>query len=196
MSNESHGRAIDIPPAIGTEPGTPWTDAFFRAQIRGAIRKVYFLWPGRKHVMKRSRVEVMVRKKDGKGYKKTVWNRCEQCQVLGKEKPGKADSAALKEWKSEYAAAKKAGWELPPRPDVPYRIWVDHVDPVVQLDGTMPNWHDYVFRTFIDPSGMQALCDVCHHAKTQAENAERKQNVKELGGRNRSRPTTDSDNNA
>ncbi len=190
-------RAIDIPPAIGCEPGEPWTDSFFRAQIRGAIRKIYFRWPGRKHVMKRSRVEIMVRKKDGKGYKKTIWNRCEQCQVLGKEKLGKADSATIKEWKLECTAAKKAGLELPPRPDVPYQIWCDHKDPVVPLDGTMPTWHEYIFRTFIDPhTGMQALCDVCHTAKTQAENAERRQNVKELGRRNRTAIATDSNNNA
>ena len=188
-------RALDIPPAVGCEPGEPWTDAYFRSLIRGAIRQIYFRWPGRKHVMKRTRVEVLVRKKDNKGYKKQIWNRCEQCEVLGKEKLGKADKAAITAWKAECSRARKAGLELPPRPEAPLQIWCDHIDPVVNLDGTMPDWQQYIFRTFIDPhTGMQALCDVCHKAKTQAENAERRQNVKTMVGRNGksdSSPTAD-----
>ncbi len=174
-------RDKDIPPAIGTEPGSkPWTDAYFRAQIRGAIRKVYFRWPGKLAVINRTRIEVLVRKADGKGYKKVIWHVCEQCAQYCKTQHTPKHKAALKTWKQQCAAAKKSNTELPERPEgVPYRIWCDHRDPVVSLDGEYPDWHVYLFRTFSDPlTTMWGLCDKCHHDKSQEENKERRSNVK------------------
>lgn len=169
----------DIPPVIGTEAGEPWTKAKFRMYLRGAIRKVYFLWPGRKEVIDRSRVEIMVRKKGGDGNKRQVWHVCEKCGQPCKTQHTKKHLSILAPWKKEVAAAKKAGLPLPPRPsDVPFRIWCDHVDPVVGLEGGAPDWHTYIMRTFVTPDKMQALCCTCHSQLTAAQNAERKVNTR------------------
>lgn len=172
-------KPADIPEAIGTELGkTPWSDSFFRSQVRGAIRRIYFMWPGKKAVIDRTRLEVMVRKADGKGYKKVVWHKCETCERLCKSQLTPKHKALLKPWKKACTAAKKAELPTPERPDVPHQIWCDHIDPVVSVSGEMPDWHTYIMRTFVDPTKMQAICDVCHSAKTKAENAERRANVK------------------
>lgn len=172
-------RGLDIPPAIGTEPGkAPWTDAQFRSLIRGAIRKIYFRWPTKLLVIQRTRMVILVRKKDGKGDKKVIWHKCEKCERLCKAQLTPKNKAELKVWKQECAKAKKAELPLPERPDVPYMIWCDHIEPVVSLSGELPDWHTYIMRTFVDPSKMQAVCDVCHSELTKAQNAERKLNVK------------------
>ena len=168
----------DIPPAIGNEAKNAWTDAYFRMYMRGAIRKVYFLWPGRAEVINRARVELKVRKKDGKGDKKAVWYKCEQCERLCKPSITKNQAALLAAWKRECKANAKAGLPEPERPDVPYRIWCDHKEPVVGLDGSAPDWHTYIFRTFVGPDKMQALCDTCHSDITKEQNAVRRENVK------------------
>jgi len=170
----------DIPPAIGTEPGKKWTEASFRALLRGQIRAIYFRWPVRKLVLKRVREEVLVRKKDGKGYKKIIWYKCEKCSWLCKENLGKADKQALQEWKDEKKGLPKDS--APVRPATERRIWVDHIDPVVPLSGEPPDWHSYIMNTFVGPDKMQALCDSCHYTKSQQENAIRRENVKKREG--------------
>lgn len=145
--------STDIPPAIGKEPGPkPWTDAKFRMLIRGAIRQIYFRWGGRKHALNKVRLELQVPKKDGKGTKKEIWYVCEQCETRCKPAAGKAGHP---------------------------RIWVDHIDPVVPLTGELPNWHDYIFRTFCGPENFQALCTACHQEKSRIEGKERRSSARQ-----------------
>lgn len=178
---------VDVPEWIGKEPGTKqWTPAFFRSQMRGAWRRIWFRWSVRNLALQAARVEVITRKKNGEGDKKNVWYRCAECGVLGKAQLSTKHAAELK-------AAKKA--KLPRPEHIPLKVAVDHKEALVPLDGTVLSWDQYLFRLFCGPENLQVLCEVCHKAKSKAENAERRNNVKELGGRNRKRPETDSDHN-
>ena len=172
-------RPSNVPESIGSEPGTPWTPASFTSLIRGSIRQIWFRWPGRKLALKMAREEVPEPKKSG-GVKYGVWYRCSECNVLGKEKLGKQDAADLKAWTEECKRAKKAGVAPLPRPNVPYRVWVDHKEPVVPVDGSDISWDEYIFRTFCPPEDLQILCTPCHKKKTYEENRERRENVKKI----------------
>lgn len=164
-------RPLDIPPTIGSEPGKPWTDSVFRSLLRGALRRIWFRYPGRMEVLKAARVEIMVRKKDGSGNKRQVWHKCSMCNALGKAQLTPKNLAELKR-------AKKAG---EPRPEnIPLRMAIDHIDPLVPLDGTPITWQEYVLRLFCGPEDLQVLCSVCHREKTRLENTERRANVKRL----------------
>lgn len=159
--SSEESKPVDIPQAIW-ENGE-WTPAYFRGLIRGALRRIYFRWPGRKVALAKARVEVPAVKKNGDSKKNPeVWYRCEQCQTLGKAQISKAS-------KDKYV-----------------RMWVDHSDPVVPVD-RLVNWEEYVDRLFCDPSNFTVLCDTCHRVKSKAENAERRQNV---GMVRRSKQTT------
>lgn len=52
-------------------------------------------------------------------------------------------------------------------------IKADHINPVVPVDG-FTDWNDIVARMFCEESGFQALCKICHDAKTKKENDQRK----------------------
>ena len=161
---------IDVPPAVGTEPGKPWTAAFFRSQMRGAWRRIWFRWGGRNLALQRARVEVYSPKKSGNGDKRSVWYKCAACGTLGKPMHTPKQTAAVK-------AAKKAGLGHPPL--IPLKVAVDHKEALVPTDGTVLSWDQYLFRLFCGPEDLQVLCSVCHKEKSKAENSERRQNVKE-----------------
>ena len=70
-------------------------------------------------------------------------------------------------------------------------IAVDHIDPVIPLDGEFDSWDKFVERLFCDKSNLQVLCSYelkdkdkyggessCHHKKTQEERKQRKENEK------------------
>lgn len=59
------------------------------------------------------------------------------------------------------------------------KITVDHIDPVVPLEG-FPDSYDmwdrimvFLKRLWCDKSNLQRICDECHHAKTQKERIQR-----------------------
>jgi 5-methylcytosine-specific restriction endonuclease McrA len=160
----------DIPPFIGKEPGKKqWTAAFFRSQMRGAWRRIWFRWPGRNLALQAARVEVLTRKKTSEGYRKNVWHRCALCGTLGKAQHTPKQTKELK-------AAKAAGLERPPL--IPLKVAVDHKVALVPTDGTVLTWDEYLFRLFCGPEDLQVLCSICHKEKTRVENTERRQNVK------------------
>jgi len=153
------GLPADIPQAI-LEEGS-WTAAYFRGLVRGALRRIYFRWPGRQVALKRMRVEVPGTTSKGKPTKRPgVWYKCESCGALGKAQVAKGN------------------------PKGQVRIWVDHKDPVVPLD-RYPDWNEYVNRLFCDVDNFEVLCDDCHHMKSQAERQIRKENAKSQKAQNR-----------
>lgn len=46
---------------------------------------------------------------------------------------------------------------------------LDHVEPVVSLDGWDGNWDTYIKRMFVGTEGFQVLCHPCHSIKTDLE---------------------------
>lgn len=52
-------------------------------------------------------------------------------------------------------------------------IQVDHVIPVVDLDG-FKDWNTYIDQLFCDVSNLRPACKECHYLKTQEEKEERK----------------------
>jgi 5-methylcytosine-specific restriction endonuclease McrA len=57
-------------------------------------------------------------------------------------------------------------------------IKVDHIEPVVPLDGFI-SWDNLIERLFCEESGLQAICKTCHDKKTKEENQKRRSFVKE-----------------
>lgn len=61
-------------------------------------------------------------------------------------------------------------------------IQMDHVDPVVPLDGYISGMdfdlNEYAVRLFCPPEGWAAICRPCHDVKTKEENKTRKANKK------------------
>lgn len=182
--------STDIPPFIGKEPGKKqWTASFFRSQMRGAWRQIWFRWPGRNLAVQAARVEILTRKKTGEGHKKNVSYRCADCGTLGKTALSPKHGAELKLWKKGNAEINKVNrarykqglppLDLEPRPThIPLKVAVDHKEALVPTDGTVLSWDTYLFRLFCGPENLQVLCEICHKAKSKAENAERKANVK------------------
>lgn len=163
-------RPSDIPESIGKEPGTKqWTAAFFRAQMRGAWRRIWFRWPGRNLALQAARTEVITRKKDGSGDKRNVWYKCGQCNALGKSQHTPKQTAVLR-------AAKKA--KLPRPDEIPLKVAVDHKEALVPTDGTVLTWDEYLHRLFCGPDNLQVLCEICHRSKSKEENSTRRQNVR------------------
>ena len=52
-------------------------------------------------------------------------------------------------------------------------IQVDHIVPVVNLDG-FTDWNTYIPQLFCNVDNLGAACKGCHYIKTQAENEERR----------------------
>lgn len=72
---------------------------------------------------------------------------------------------------TEFQCAICQSWV--PRKD----IQVDHIEPVIPIDGTFTNWEDFITRLFCDSSNLQCICSTCHHTKTQTEKKLRKLNL-------------------
>ena len=58
------------------------------------------------------------------------------------------------------------------------KVSVDHVIPVIPMDGTFVDWNTFVERLFCDRSNLQRVCEGCHHTKTQYERQQRKLHLK------------------
>lgn len=54
------------------------------------------------------------------------------------------------------------------------QVSIDHIDPVVPVDGPWPGWDVIVERMYPEKEGFQVLCDGCHANKTEAEREARK----------------------
>lgn len=52
-------------------------------------------------------------------------------------------------------------------------IQVDHIDPIVGLDGFI-DWNTYIEKLFCDISNLGAVCRECHYLKTSEENEQRR----------------------
>lgn len=134
--------------------------------IRGALRRIYFRYPGRLIALNRVRVEQpQYTTKGVLGKRPGVFYRCEQCGVLGKSQVGKKN------------------------PKGHIRVWVDHKDPVVPLD-RYPNWDEFINRLFCSADNFEILCSDCHQTKSKAENAERRKN---MGWQTRAKTASDTD---
>lgn len=85
--------------------------------------------------------------------------RCEGCEAL----IDKNGEMSLEEYQEERVFADK--------------MHVDHINPVTPLRGwTDATTYAYgiVSRMFVDETGLQYLCNLCHYLKTQYENGERR----------------------
>lgn len=65
------------------------------------------------------------------------------------------------------------------------KLKIDHVDPVVPVDGwgnttrfLGVNWNEYLSRMFVEAEGLQGICDTCHKDKTDRENKARREVLK------------------
>jgi 5-methylcytosine-specific restriction endonuclease McrA len=56
------------------------------------------------------------------------------------------------------------------------QIHIDHIEPVIPVDGTFTDWNTFIERLFCPPEGFQILCIGCHESKTQLENIARDAN--------------------
>lgn len=57
-------------------------------------------------------------------------------------------------------------------------ISVDHIIPVIPVEGTFTTWDDFINRLFCDINNLQCMCDGCHDEKTQEERKLRKSFIK------------------
>lgn len=56
------------------------------------------------------------------------------------------------------------------------KIVIDHIKPVVRIDGLDSSWDEIINNMFCEEDNLQAICKICHDSKTMAENEERKEN--------------------
>jgi 5-methylcytosine-specific restriction endonuclease McrA len=56
-------------------------------------------------------------------------------------------------------------------------VQVDHIDPVVSVEGGFIDWNIYIKRMYCEVDGFQVLCSQCHNVKTQNERKKRKENA-------------------
>lgn len=156
----SEDRPLDIPQGVIEDDS--WSEAYFRGLIRGALRRIYFRFPGRKASFDRVRVEIPGVTKGGLPKKRPeVWYKCELCGSLGKAQVSKTN------------------------PKGHLRMWLDHDPPLVPVDREI-GWSEYVERLFCTSDKARVLCDVCHKACTQIQNAERREWRKRTRAGNRS----------
>lgn len=55
------------------------------------------------------------------------------------------------------------------------KVSVDHIEPVIPIDGTFTDWNTFHERLWCMPSNLQILCETCHAVKTKEERDRRKQ---------------------
>lgn len=55
------------------------------------------------------------------------------------------------------------------------RIDIDHVNPVVPVEGGFTGWDDYIASKFVEAEFLQGICKDCHKEKTKTENLKRRQ---------------------
>lgn len=123
----------------------------FTYAIEKGIKKVWFMYPGRKEVLDAVKISIPWTKKDGTPAKlPKVFYVCELCGT---------------HCKAPSEGAKKKGVPI---------IWVDHKNPVKPIDAPW-NWHSMIQNLFCDKSNLQAICTACHKCKTQEENRIRKE---------------------
>jgi 5-methylcytosine-specific restriction endonuclease McrA len=54
------------------------------------------------------------------------------------------------------------------------KVQVDHIEPVIRVDGTWCGWEDFIKRLFCDKSNLQRICLECHGQKSLRERQQRK----------------------
>lgn len=52
-------------------------------------------------------------------------------------------------------------------------IAVDHIEPVIEVEGGFQDWNTFVDRLFCDKDNLQCICDECHQKKTNKERFDR-----------------------
>jgi hypothetical protein len=89
------------------------------------------------------------------------------------------DGALAKKPKVEYHCAECDGWY----PST--GVAVDHIDPVIPIDGSFVDWNTFVDRLFCSTTNLQLICSYkkkyftqfgkpsCHYVKTQFERTSR-----------------------
>lgn len=55
-------------------------------------------------------------------------------------------------------------------------VCVDHIQPVIDPNGSFVNWDTYIERMFCPVENLQILCSLCHDVKTQKEKDVKKNN--------------------
>lgn len=50
-------------------------------------------------------------------------------------------------------------------------VVVDHIDPVVPIEGDDYDWNTFINRLFVPVEGLQILCNPCHDSKSLLEDA-------------------------
>lgn len=115
--------------------------------LSNAIRKVWHRHPAREQALEAAFMSVQEYKKNGEPKKnRSQYWICKLC-----------DQRCKKQKSSLYP-----------------QIHVDHIDPVVPLEGPI-SWHTYIQRLFFSGyDNLQAICTTCHKAKTKEENAQRR----------------------
>lgn len=143
-------------------------DAKTRSAIIGGMRRIWHRHPDRILALKTAEVRIFPTNNDGTPAKRAhVFRKCALCGCLAKD----AESG-------DYTKAA-----------------VDHIDPVVPLDGTVPTLSEIADRMFTTQDNLQVLCGICHTAKTVAENQLRREAKKQHAqptrstGRQRKTPT-------
>ena len=75
------------------------------------------------------------------------------------------------------------------------KIKIDHIDPVVPLDGQQKwlgtekfTWDNYIARLFCDVDNLWAICEECHNEKTRLENTLRREWGKYFDGKHDKAP--------
>lgn len=53
------------------------------------------------------------------------------------------------------------------------KVAVDHIEPVIEVDGGFQDWNTFVDRLFCDKTNLQCICDECHQIKTNKERFDR-----------------------
>lgn len=65
----------------------------------------------------------------------------------------------------------------------PKEIVVDHIDPVVPIEGDDYDWHTFITRLFVSADKLQVLCTTCHDVKSMMEDNlrnQRRETVRQL----------------
>lgn len=60
--------------------------------------------------------------------------------------------------------------------DLHHKVFIDHIDPVVDVVKGFQGYDEFIKRLFCPIENLQALCKSCHNKKSKAENAIRRAN--------------------